>query len=64
MVCRHGGLIIQMHNEIRDSEAEMLRHWVNLFAHSNNAKLLWKERTAKSMCSRQHVSVALSKFPP
>ena len=40
------------------------RYWVNLFAHSYNAKLLWKERTAKSMCSRQHVSVALSKFPP
>lgn len=25
MVCRHGGLIIQRHNEIRDLEAEMLR---------------------------------------
>ena len=25
MVCRHGGLIIQKHNEIRDLEAEMLR---------------------------------------
>ena len=24
MVCRHGGLIIQRHNEIRDLEAEML----------------------------------------
>ena len=26
------------------------RHWVNLFAHSYNAKLLWRERTGKSMC--------------
>ena len=25
MICRHGGLIIQRHNEIRDLEAEMLR---------------------------------------
>ena len=25
MVCRHGALIIQRHNEIRDLEAEMLR---------------------------------------
>ena len=25
LVCRHGGLIIQRHNEIRDLEAEMLR---------------------------------------
>ena len=25
MVCRHGGLIIQRHNEIKDLEAEMLR---------------------------------------
>ena len=25
MVCWHGGLIIQRHNEIRDLEAEMLR---------------------------------------
>ena len=25
MVCRHGGLIIQRHNEIRELEAEMLR---------------------------------------
>ena len=25
MVCRHGGLIIQRHNEIRDFKAEMLR---------------------------------------
>ena len=25
MVCRHGGLIIQRHSEIRDLEAEMLR---------------------------------------
>ena len=25
MVCRHGGLIIQRHNEIRDLEAEMSR---------------------------------------
>ena len=25
MVCRHGGLIIQRHNEIRDLEEEMLR---------------------------------------
>ena len=25
MVCRHGGLIIQRHNEIKDSEAEILR---------------------------------------
>ena len=25
MVCRHGGLIVQRHNEIRDLEAEMLR---------------------------------------
>ena len=25
MVCQHGGLIIQRHNEIRDLEAEMLR---------------------------------------
>ena len=30
------------------------RHWVNLFAHSYNAKLLWKERTGKSMCSHSH----------
>lgn len=27
-----------------------LRHWVNLFAHNYNAKLLWKERTGNSMC--------------
>jgi len=25
MVCRHGGFIIQRHNELRDLEAEMLR---------------------------------------
>ena len=30
------------------------RHWLNLFAHSYNAKLLWKERTGKSMCSLSH----------
>ena len=30
------------------------RHWVNLFAHSYNAKLLWKERTGKSMCSHSN----------
>ena len=25
MVCRHGGFIIQRHNELRDLEAEMLK---------------------------------------
>ena len=30
------------------------RHWVNLFAHSYNAKLLWKERTRNSMCSHSN----------
>lgn len=30
------------------------RYWVNLFAHSYNAKLLWKERTGKSICSHSN----------
>ena len=30
------------------------RHSVNLFAHSYNAKLLWKERTGKPMCSHSN----------
>ena len=30
------------------------RHWVNLFVHSYNAKLIWKERTGKSMCSHSN----------
>ena len=31
-----------------------LRHWVNLFAHSYNAELLWKERTGKSTSSHSN----------
>ena len=31
-----------------------LRNWVNLFSHSYNAKLLWKERTVKSICSHSN----------
>ena len=31
------------------------RHWVNLFAHSYNAKLLCKERTTKSMCFHSNI---------
>ena len=30
-------------------------YWVNLFAHSCNAKLLWKQRTGKSICSHSNV---------
>ena len=30
------------------------RQWINLFAYSYNAKLLWKERTGKSMCSHSN----------
>ena len=29
-------------------------HWVNLFAHSYNAKLLWKQKTGKSMSSHSN----------
>ena len=29
-------------------------HWVNLFAHSYNAKLLWKQKTGKSMSSHNN----------
>lgn len=38
------------HFEFRVLEL-FFRHWVSLFAHSYNAKLLWKERTGQSMRS-------------
>lgn len=44
---------VRCHFEFRVLDT-FLRYWVNLFSHSYNAKLLWKERTVKSICSHSN----------
>ena len=41
---------VRSHFQFRVLEV-FFRHWVNLFAHSFNARLLWRERTGQSMKS-------------